>query len=535
MVKSLIKIRFLSALSRLSGATGSNKKKSGTAASIALTALLYTFLFVFFGAVFTLLALQVAPVLIAAGADWFYFLMFIGIDMTLVFIFGIFSAKTEIFECKDNELLLSMPINPFSIVLSRVFTVIIFNYIESAFVFIPSLIVYAVCGGAIRGVIGGLTVFAFIPLLPTSLSCIVGFAVSALTAKIKKKNLFTVIFFLVFFFAYMYGYGILVEGASSVLADIDSAAASVGHLAILYDIGNAAMLDPFSLPFICLLSVVSAVVTVAVISAGFERVTSSSDPVEKKGEYKFAHMSRRTLKISLIKNELSRFFSSATYMINSSLGVIFSLLFSVFAILKRDELVPLVGIFADLFEVDAGELTSIVAVAALSICVSFSYMASCSLSLEGKSFWILKSMPIPAVDVLFAKALTQLIITALPTLISSVLLLFAFGGRELIWYYILIPQLVGVVSAVLGILLNTAFPKFDFVNEASVIKNSASVFLTLVTIALVGAALGIMGGWLLIRIPFVAVALLQLGALLLVIAAMIFILVRFATAKYESL
>lgn len=512
-----------------------SKKGGSAAARAAVTALLYVFLIAFFGSLFTLLAVQIAPVLIAVGADWFYFLMFIGIDVTLVFIFGIFSTKSEIFECKDNELLLSMPINPFSIVLSRVFTVIIWNYIESALVLIPSLVVYAVFGGAIKGIFGALIVYAFVPLLPTSLSCLVGFAVSAVTSRIKKKTFVTVIFFLAFFFAYVYGYGKLADGVSVMLENVDSAANAVGRFAVLYAIGNAAMLDPFSLPFICILSVISAIVAVAVISSGFERAAVSAGSNEKRDTYKLSHMLHRSVKMSLIKNELSRFFSSATYMINSSLGIIFTLMFSVFAAVKHDELLTLADAPASMLGVDSAELVAIAVVAVMALCVSFSYISSCSLSLEGKSLWILKSMPIPAIDVLASKALVQLIITVVPTLISSLILLCSFGDWTLIWYYVLIPQLVGVVSAVLGVLWNTAFPKFDFTNEASVIKNSASVFLTMFTIALVGAALGIMGGWLLIRIPFVAVALLQLGALLLVIAALVFILIKFATVKYDSL
>ena len=105
-----------------------------------------------------------APVLIAIGADWFYFFMFVGIDALLVFIFGVFQTKAEIFECRDNELLLSMPIKPISIVLSRVLSVIIWNYIESLIVFAPAVTVYAAFGGSLRGIIGGILLF-FIILL----------------------------------------------------------------------------------------------------------------------------------------------------------------------------------------------------------------------------------------------------------------------------------------------------------------------------------------------------------------------------------
>ncbi len=532
MTIKLIKLRLLSAFSGM--AKSVSKKNSDAKNTRVLMLALYAFIAVMFSAIFALLAVGMAPTLIALCADWFYFLLFIGISVSLVFVLGIFETKSEIFECKDNELLLSMPIKPISIVLSRVFSVIIWNYIETAIIFVPAIIVYAVFGGMLKGIIGGILVFLFLPLLPTALSCFVGYLVSLLSKRFKNKTFITVIFFLGFFGAYMFGYTRLMNGMDSMLMNIGGAAESVGRFKFLLAVGEAALLSPVPLLLIILTSLFSAVIAVLVIARGFEKIAFAKGG-EKKAAYRAKRMQKSSLVFLLVKKELSRFFSSATYIINSSLGLIFMVLLSGYALIKIDELLPIADMFSGFFGVDSSELVSVVLVSALSLCSSFSYISSCSLSLEGRSLWIMKSMPVPARDALAAKTLFHLVITAPPTLVSSVLLLIATGEWGLFWYYILIPQILGVICALIGVLWNVAFPKFEFANETAVIKNSASVFLTMLSVMLLSTAILVMGVWLLMRIPFVAVILLEFAALGVLIAALVFILLKFATLKYESL
>ncbi len=532
MTIKLIKLRLLSVFGQMT--RGNAEKDGGKKKNLVLMIAVYALIAAIFASVFTFMAIGLAPTLIALCADWFYFLLFIGIDVSLVFIFGIFATKSEIFECRDNELLLSMPIKPASIVLSRTFSVIIWNYIESAVVFVPAIIVYAVFGGMSKGIVGGILLFLFIPLLPTALSCLVGYIVSALSAKFKRKTFITVLFFLVFFGAYMFGYSSLVEGVDELIANAGSAADSVERFVFLRAIGEAALLAPLPLIIIAAASVLSAAAAVFAISLGFEKIVFSHRG-EKKKTYKKKRMEKSSSLVSLTKKELSRFFSSSTYIINSSLGLIFMILISGYAMLKKDELFFLAENFGAFFEIDPAELVSVALIAALAVMASFSYISSCALSLEGKSLWIMKSMPVTAREVLLSKTLFHLVITAPPTLIASVLLLIATGEYASFWYYISVPQMLGAAGALIGTLWNTAFPKFDFTNEASVIKNSASVSLTILSVMLIGAAMAVMGIWLLIRIPFIAVALIELAVLALLIAALLFILEKYATVKYESL
>ena len=534
MIKTLLKMRFASAFSAMSrnGVAGNGKKKKPL--SIALVALLYTFIIAVFAFIFTGVAILLAPALVAIGADWFYFLVFIGIDVSLVFIFGVFETKSEIFECRDNALLLSLPIKPRDIVISRVLSVIIWNYIESLVVFLPAIIVYACVGGSYLGVIGSSIVLLFLPLLPTAISCIIGFFVSVVTAKFKKKTFTTVLVFFVFFGAYMVGYTALIDGMESMIANVGIAAGAVGRFAFLKAIGEAAILKPLPLVLLCLVSVLSSALTVIAISLGFSRIISINVG-GKKVVYRAKKSERRSPLYALTKKELQRYFSSSAYIINTSLGIIFTAVIAVVALINRDMLKSVAQIFGEILAADGDALLSVILVSVMCLCASMSYISACSLSLEGKSLWVIKSMPISGRDVLLSKVLSHFIIALPLTFIASVLLCAASGAWSLIWYFILVPQICNAICALAGLLYNCAFPRFDFANEVSVIKNSLSSFLTMISVMLLSFGLAALAIWLATLVTAQLVALVHTVVALAVFSVLVVILIKYATPKYERL
>ena len=192
MIKTLLGARLRSALSTLL----SRGKKDGSTrigkGRVAALALAYIYVIVVFGGLMAFNAVSMAPVLISLDLDWFYFATFTAIAFLGVFLLSIFETKSELFECKDNELLLSMPIRPRDIVLSRVFTVLVFNYLETFLLILPAVIVYAIFGGSLHGIIGSILVMLLLPLLSTSLSSGVGYVLAIVAKKLKNNSFLTV-------------------------------------------------------------------------------------------------------------------------------------------------------------------------------------------------------------------------------------------------------------------------------------------------------------------------------------------------------
>jgi ABC-2 type transport system permease protein len=189
MIKTLIGIRLRSALSGILGGRQKNGKKNSGRGKIIAFIIAYVYLIAVFGGLFSFYATAAAPVLIAAKLDWFYFAMFTVIAFAMTFVLSIFETKGELFECKDNELLLAMPIKPRDIVLSRIFTVLIYNYLETLLVMLPAIICYVVFGGSAMGIIGSVILTLTLPIFSTALASGLGYAVALLSKKFKKNSL----------------------------------------------------------------------------------------------------------------------------------------------------------------------------------------------------------------------------------------------------------------------------------------------------------------------------------------------------------
>ena len=116
MLKALMRVRLASLKSWFFG--GTRKKKITRGRLIGMSALM---LYAFCAIGFLLYSsfVQLATAYRQMGLEWLYFAMFFLLDFGLIFIGSVFTAKAQLFEARDNELLSSMPIPPGYILTSR--------------------------------------------------------------------------------------------------------------------------------------------------------------------------------------------------------------------------------------------------------------------------------------------------------------------------------------------------------------------------------------------------------------------------------
>ncbi len=528
MIKTLLSVRLRSALSAMNG-----KRKDGSVAKMskgkmALFGLLYLYVAVVFLALFSMLAFGTAPVLVSLGLDAMYFGIFMLMGFSLVFIFGIFETKSELFDCKDNELLLSMPISPRDIVISRILTVLIYNYIEMAVVMLPAVIAYAVYGGSAVGVIGGIIAYLLLPLVSTALASGVGYGVAAVSRRIKKNSLVTTLISLGFLLIYFVVYFAVIENMEAIMGGTENVLENPALAAI----GSAAMLKPLPLLIFVILSVGSAYLAYRVISAKYIAIATDNRGA-KRIAYKRERLVRHSAFSALARKELRLFFSSSAYMLNGAMGVVFTVVLSFVALFNKRSLIS----FADLLVGggQGGELLAPLLIAALTLMSSMNMISASALSLEGKNLWIPKSMPLSARDVLLSKCVPHLLVTSVPTILSAVLLMIACSAPIEYWaFFILTPVLTNAAFALLGIALNVAFPKFSFENEAQPIKQSMATFLSMITSMVWSILVIVLNLFLTLSGRGILASLLTLGATALLAAALYFAVVTVCVKRYEK-
>ena len=111
---------------------------------------------------------------------------------------------------------------------------------------------------------------------------------------------------------------------------------------------------------------------------------------------------------------------------------------------------------------------------------SMNNMAVPSISLEGKSLWILQSLPVSPQKVLLAKASVQLILTMIPMLFTVIcteaIVDTSLPVRLLLF---ILPLVYTVFSAIFNIFIGVKMPVLSWTNEIAPMKQSGGVLLSL--------------------------------------------------------
>lgn len=475
MVLTLFKLRMRQLLA---GLLTSKKlgKTSGKSGKIALGAL-FVFLILYFAVMVG--ALSASLCLAFGGTDyaWLYF-AFVGVlAFLLCFVGSVMAAVNYLYKAKDNELLLSMPIKPGAILLSRMLMLLVENYVFAFVILIPAGIVWAIMqsftfGGLICFVLGVL----LLPLMSLTLSCIFGWIIMTLSSKFRNKKIITLVFFVVLFGAYMIfcaEWATLIE--KLILNGAAVAAVFAKYLFPFYHFGKAALGGNFvSFLMFVLCAVVPFAVAYFIIEKNYIRIMTLNKG-EKRRKGKVAAAKATGIKTALVKKELSRFASSAMYMMNTAMGAVMMLILAVALVIKGKELFEVL----EMLPVSADFLPAAVS-ALLCLCVSMVTVAAPSVSVEGKNLWLVKSLPVSSFDILDAKALCHIVIMVPFAVVAGIISAIAIKAN--IWQSIqlvTLPCAITLFGAYFGVTVNIKFPKFDWISEVHCAKQSGSVAISM--------------------------------------------------------
>ena len=458
-------------------------KNPGRAALIAVGAAV---LALYLCGVFAYLAWTMRP-LALAGVGWLYFLIMTGIALFLGIFGSVFNTYSSLYQAKDNDLLLSMPIPSRVIVAARLTAVYVMGLIYSGIVMVPAFIIW-VCTVK-PGFFTALGSFAFI--IPVSffiltLSCALGRILAAISVRVKRKSFISVLAAVVFIAGYYFFYFKAQNGIRALVADGAAYASRIkGGSYLLYSVGRAAEGSP--LPLLCVTAAVAVLflIAYALISHGFLAIATSSGKQSKK-VYREKKHKTRSPGAALLMKELARFASSATYMLNCGLGTLLMPAAGIAALIKGRDI-------ASALEPSVGrDNLTVICCAALCFLVSSVTVSAPSVSLEGRNVWIAQSLPVPASKVIRAKLLLHLLMACVPALFCGVCVVAALRPDPVnALLILLLPIVFGVFTGAFGLAVNLKKPNLNWTSETAVVKQSLSIFLVLmgdmaISIAFIG-------------------------------------------------
>lgn len=475
MFKALFKTRLQALFSYIFRGSRLGKKRGKAIA--ALFALLMVYAIGCFYMMFAMMFNSLCNPLVSAGLDWLYFAIAGIVAFAICFVGSIFTTQTQLYEAKDNEMLLAMPIPPGYILASRMAMLLVLNYFFEFMVAVPAGVVYLIKQPATAaGIVFFIICFLFLPFLVMTCSCLAGWIVALVSSKLRSKNLITMIFSLAFLAGYFYFYS-QANNYFNALIQNGAAVADAMKRALFpaYHFGYAiAGPSSVSLALFILCAVLPFCAVYAVLSKSFITIATA-----KKGAAKIKYR-EKSLKVSgvmsaLVKKELKHFVSSPMYMLNGALGVVFTVILPFVFIFKRD-LIGQVFAAAPFIE----QYTGAFVVLALCGMQSTNIISAPSISLEGKNLWIAQSFPIDGGDVLLSKAYAHMTVCIPPSLLASFAFLFILDMTPLrACLIIIVPVIFSVFQALLGVAVNLRFPKFDWISETVAVKQGLSTMITM--------------------------------------------------------
>lgn len=446
--------------------------------------------------------------------------LFASVSVIILF-FSFFRAGSVIFSIGGYEAMASLPVTGTAIVVSRFLTMYITDLAVSLLVMIPGL---AVCGASsqtgamfwVYGVLGTL----FLPLFPITIATALGAAITAVSSRMRRKSLVSSALTVLLAVAAVVASTAISAGAGSMteeaLKDLASAvSAQIGRIYPPAAWFGGSLAGEGGLGFLLFLAGTLALfaLTVFVLQRNFGSICSALNATSAKNNYKLEALKASSPVRAMFRREFRRYFASSIYVSNTMIGYILMVAASAALLIAGPETVDTaLGIPG----VTERALPFVLAVMA-ALCP----MSSCSISMEGKQWWITQSLPVSPRDVFKSKILVNLAVAAPAWLISTALCLLAVRPAFLDGLWIaLIPAAYILFSAVAGITINLALPVMNWENETRVVKQSASTLVAMLVCmvtTIAPAAIAFSAGSLELLAPAVILAVLALSAALYVI------------------
>ena len=459
-----------------------NPKKNTARSKAGIIGMFVLYIFLMLGVIgvsLGFLAWTMCGAFVAADMGWLYFLIF-GFMAVLLGVFGsVFSTFTGLYLSKDNDLLLSMPIPVGSIIVSRLLNVYLIGLMYIVVVLLPAFIVYWIFGScSLAVVIGCLVMLLLVSVFVLLLSCLLGWVVAKLSLRLKNKSFVSVLIALggigLYYFLYFKAQVLLRQLIENVVVYGEQVKGSAYGLYLFGRIGEGDWLA--MLLFTAVIAVLSVLVWLLLKKSFLSIATASG--AQKKTVYREKAAKLQSPDRALLGKELRRFASSANYMLNCGLGLLFLLALGVGLLIYGAQIVPAIQGY-----LRPGS-TAVLLCAAFCLMNSMNDMAAPSVSLDARTLWQVQSLPVSGWQALRAKLNMHLLLISVPALFAVVSAAIALqDGIAVRLLFVLVCLLTALLQAEWDLFVGLKLPNLHWTNEITVIKQSGAV------------ALAMFGGW----------------------------------------
>ncbi len=479
MLKTLLKKDFLSLISGIVNDRRKGQRRS--AAGVVVLSLIFLLLFVSVAAAFLGFSEMMIDTLLPDRA-WLYMAMIFCGGLIAGLFGSVFTTYTTLYKAKDSQMLLCMPIPPRTLLLSKMVTVYLMTLLFTVISTLPGLINFWIkMKPPVGTILLGVAAMLLLALFTAALSCILGWLVALVVRHIPNKNAGTVIATLAFLIVYYVFYFKITSILQNIMLNMSSIEKGIkGYVYPLYKLGLGAAGDGLSLLIFAAISIAFFAVVYFVLSKTFLGIVTRTDKVRTK-VYTATRAREKGSFGALLGKEFRHFLGSPAYMLNGALGTLLMPVAAVFLIIKGSDVRGLLAMLQmeGLGEL-VGEYLPLIIGTVICFITTMNALTAPSISLEGKTLWLTKSLPLDTRALLRAKQALHLLLTVIPALIliAACAVVLRLSAVQILRVGLMSIIFIFFISA-LGLMANLLMPNLKWSNETEAVKRSGSALISI--------------------------------------------------------
>ncbi len=430
------------------------------------------------------------------------------ITVVVIITEGVYKSGDLLFKPRDNDMLLAMPIKKTTIVFMRIIKFYLFEMLYCLIFLLPAIVAYAMNVKVEASYyLVAITMLVLIPVVPIAISCIAGLVISTVAAKFKRKSFLQIILS----FAILTAFAVMI--LTSITSDFN------GHSIITLSnkitkfycpastfVDLVANFNVWQYLMFVIVNLAIVAITVFVISKFYFQIVNRVNMVKQTGLTEIKNnFTKHGQTFAIVKKELIKYFNTPVLLTNTAVGLVLFMVAVGALCIKYDDILSSLTSSVKDFPLTVDEIYShlpSVAFAMVAFASLMTFITATMISLEGRAFDLLKSMPISGKKVIMAKVLAAMLLTVPVTALGAIIMSVRFQFNILDIVLVLTAVVaIPLVTELIGILIDLKYARFNAESDAVVVKQSAGVLIAtflglgmvLITISLAFAIVFIAG------------------------------------------
>ncbi len=389
---------------------------------------------------------------------------------------GMFSTYIILYCARDNESLLAMPIKPSAILLSRMLSVYMLILLYTSIVFIPALVIFFIFAGfSILVLLKALAMYIMLTLLLLALSCVLGWLLGVVAAKLGGRRTVSIISIFVAIGSYMFFY----FGRQKLMDSLASSPFAFDenlkkYVYPLYAYGHGSVAAGLEFVLFCLIAIAGAALAIYLLSRSFVSLITTKKSGRKK-VYVEKTAKTRSVFGALFRRDLRLFLTTPAYLLNTGL---ISLLLVVAAVALLFNYNHLRDLSSEASRILGRHFLQLIIIPAIGMATSTIFISASSISIEGRMLWIIQTLPVNGNQVVLSKILLHMLFAGVPSFLLALSLSIALGFSFAVSAAVTISSLLFTLFiCCLGLTLELRNPKLEWIDENAAVKqNSHAIF-----------------------------------------------------------